>query len=50
MELVATVLEIDVWCFDSRQGINIRLSWEASRPDLGPTQYFIQMELEQLPR
>jgi hypothetical protein len=47
-ELLATGLEIEVSFFDSLQRINIRLSWEASRPDLGSAQYFIQKELEKL--
>jgi hypothetical protein len=49
-DLLGTGLEIKVSCFDSLHGLNIRLSWEVSRPDLGPTQYFIQRELEELPR
>jgi len=49
-DLLATGLEIKVSCFDFLQRINIRLSWEESRPDLGTIKYFIQRELEDLPR
>jgi hypothetical protein len=47
-KLLVTGLEIEVPFLDSLQRIDIRLSWEASRPDLGSTQYFIQKELEKL--
>lgn len=50
IDLLAMGLEIKVSCFDSLQRINIRLSLEASTPNLGPTQYFIQMYLEELPQ
>ena len=50
IDFLATGLEIKVSCFDSLQRINIRLSWEASTPDLGPTQYFIQRDLGELPQ
>lgn len=51
IDLLATGLEIKVSCFDSLQRINIRLSLEeASIPNLGPTQYFIQRYLEELPQ
>jgi len=50
VDLLDTGLEIKVSCFDSLQRINILLSWEASRPDMGVTQYFIQRDVEELPR
>ena len=48
IDLLATGLEIKVSCIVSLHKINISLPWEASRPDLEPTQYFIQRELEDL--